>query len=445
MNAQQAFEQVKQLKPDKKFAYIEEAVFWGAWEGKSYREMAHELGYEEGYLKDTGARLWRLLSECLDQDVTKKRIRLIFGEVSDLTAIASPPAQPQPQNLNLPKFPGSPLPFDSPLYVARPPLEALCLSNVQQPGSLTRLKAPWRMGKTSLINQVMGTAQQSGMKPVFVDIRQADPKALADLDQFLRWFCCAIGQQLGLTCDFETHWFASAGSKLSCTALVQSWLLHQVKVPLVLAIDTVHHLMDYPHIASHFFSMLRSWYEKARVRTEWQNLRLIMAYVDELDLPLQLHQSPFNVGLRLDLLPFTRTQVLDLASRDAFRPLELQESGQLETLFTLIDGQPYLWQLAFYWLRSGHLSLEQLLTQAPIHQGIYQEYLRYVGMKLQQNPTLVQAIQQLLTATEPIALASPTVERLQALGLIRLDETKATLACQLYRQYFTTYFADRRV
>jgi hypothetical protein len=301
------------------------------------------------------------------------------------------------------------------------------------------------MGKTSLLNQVMGTTQQAGMKPVFVDIRQAAPEALSDLDRFLRWFCCAIGDQLGLACDFETHWFASAGSKLSCTALVQSWLRNQVNAPVVLAIDTVHHLMDYPHLASHFFSMLRSWHEKARIRAEWQNLRLVMAYADELDLPLQLHQSPFNVGLLLEIPPFTREQIIDLANRDLFSNLGLHESEQLDSLFALIDGQPYLWQLAFYWLQSGHLSLEQLLTQAPTNQGIYHEYLRYIGIKLQQNPALIQVIKQMLMTTKPITLEPQMSDRLQRLGLIQIDDTKARFNCNLYRQYFATYFADQSV
>jgi hypothetical protein len=222
-------------------------------------------------------------------------------------------------------------------------------------------------------------------------------------------------------------------------------LLHSIKAPVVLAIDTVHHLMDYPHIASHFFSMLRSWYEKARVRAEWQNLRLIMTYVNELDLPLPLHQSPFNVGLRLQVPSLTLQQVVDLTNRDIYHHLGVNEAAQLAPLFALIEGQPYLWQLALYWLRSGELSLTPLIEQAPTNQGIYYDYLRYVKIKLQRDATLIEAVQRMLAAAEPIALEESVTERLHELGLTRLDGPKATFACDLYRQYFATYLAERYV
>jgi hypothetical protein len=78
---------------------------------------------------------------------------------------------------------------------------------------------------------------------------------------------------------------------------VQEYFLSQSQVPIAIAIDTVHHLVDYPQIAMNFFAMLRSWYEQARIRADWQKLRLIIAYAAELELPLPANQSPFNVGL----------------------------------------------------------------------------------------------------------------------------------------------------
>jgi len=446
MESQEALDIVKQLVPDKSLSYVEEAVFLGTWEGKRYREMALELGYEEGYLKDTGSKLWRLLSDCLGKEVTKKRIRFILDEASCSEAIATPPAslQAPPLSHNI-KFPGSPLPYGSPFYILRSPIEDLCTATLQQPGSLIRIKAPCRMGKTSLMNQSTGTARTLGMKTVFLDIRQADADVLADLDAFLRWFCWALSQQLELKCDFDKCWFPSAGSKLSCTTLVQEWLINQIKEPVVIAIDTVHHLVDYPHIASNFFSMLRAWYEKARVREEWQKLRLIMAYVNELDLPLELHQSPFNVGLLLEIPPFTHEQVMELARGYELPRAGLSDFAKLEPLFALIGGHPYLWHLAYYWLQSGHLSLAQLLEQAPTTQGIYREHLRYIGLKLQQDPDAVQAVQQMLTESAPVYLEQRTFDRLRELGLIQPDGIKATISCGLYREYFAPCLVGQRV
>lgn len=458
MDGKQALTIVRQLAPGIDLAYVEEAVFLATWEGKRYREMAEELGYEEGYLKDIGSRLWRLLSDRLGEEITKKRLRYILSEIADQAdgatgqsraTVGDRPGIP-PIGSDTPlgctaseiRFPGSPLPFGSPFYIARSPLEDLCLTTLQQPGSLVRIKGSLRTGKTSLINWAMGSAQTLGMKTVLLDIRQADAAILTDLDTFLRWFCWAIGESLGIACEFDKYWFASAGSKLSCTALVQDWLIKQVETPMVVAIDAMHRLVDYPSIAIDFLSMLRSWYEKARVRKEWQKLRLIMAYAHDLDLPLPLHQSPFNVGLHLEVPPLNRAQVLDLAHRYGLSALADSQGADFEMLFDLLAGHPYLWQLAFYWLHSGHVSLASLVAQAPTDQGIYQEHLRYLGLMLQKQPGLLEAVQQLLSAEEAVALPQSVVDPLIDLGLIRRSGFQVQFSCGLYRDYCSRRWGD---
>ncbi|MEO0644669.1 MAG: NB-ARC domain-containing protein [Cyanobacteria bacterium J06650_10] len=63
-------------------------VFRKAWEGKSYVEIAVATGYEHGYIKDTGAQLWKLLSRVLGKKVTKNNFRNIICGLS-----------PQPKSL----------------------------------------------------------------------------------------------------------------------------------------------------------------------------------------------------------------------------------------------------------------------------------------------------------------------------------------------------------
>lgn len=436
MEVQEALNIVQQILAPRQLSYIEELVFSHTWNEKLYREMALDTGYEEGYLKDTGSHLWHLLSEKLGYPVTKKRLRLILADVFALeNPIAYAPAQGSDAVAML-EFPGSPLACGSPLYIERSPIEDLAVATLHQPGGLVRIKAPQRMGKTSLINHVMGVAHQAGIKTVFVDFRQADANALGDVDQFLRWFSWAIGQQLTLGCNFDAYWFDSAGSKLSCTTHLQEHVLSQVEGPIVVAIDTVHHLVHYPHIAQNFFSMLRSWYEQAKVREDWQKLRLMMAYVAELDLPLQINQSPFNVGLPLDLPHFTPAQVSDLVERYDLHTLGLGDVGTLQPLLNLVGGHPYLLQLAFYWLRSGHLTLAQLLQDAASNHGIFREELHRLWRALQRDDTLMDAFYQVVLAAEPIDLNPKVAEELEGLGLVELEGVKASLRCELFRQYF---------
>ncbi len=45
------------------------------------------------------------------------------------------------------EFPGGPVPLESPFYIERPPIEQLAYAEVEQPGSLIRIKPPGRWEK----------------------------------------------------------------------------------------------------------------------------------------------------------------------------------------------------------------------------------------------------------------------------------------------------------
>lgn len=447
--SQAILETVKEILAPRQLSYIEEVVLLNSWEGKLYREIAQETEYEEGYLKDIGSHLWLEMSKQIGREVTKKNLHSMLMGYCDETKQATSqslltdpvPDEPAADKID---FPGCPLPFGSALYIQRLPIENQAIAAIHQAGSLIRIKAPYRMGKTSLINQVMGFAAESGMQTVFVDMRQTDASVLEDLEHFLRWFCWVIGQQLNLPPKFDEYWFASAGSKLSCTTYVQEYFLCQSQVPIVIAIDTTHHLVDYPHIAMNFFSMLRSWYEQSRIRADWQKLRLITAYVAELELPLPANQSPFNVGLPLSLPWLTMPQINELAERYELCKAGIRDVGTLQPLLDLVGGHPYLLQLAFYWLRSQYLSLTQLLQEAPTTRGIYSEYLRCLWSALQRDDTLITAFQQVLSTPEMIQLDIKTAYQLEDLGLVQISGTKVSLRCELYRQYFCAYLESQR-
>lgn len=458
MDKQAALTLIQDILAPRKLSSLEEIVICYSWDGKRYREMALSLGYEEGYLKDTGSRLWQSLSDSLGYPVSKKRLRYILTElvaqsqiaktapkaviVSPENAPASPPDKASPTERSLPdleqllEYPGSPLSFGSPFYIKRSPVEELAVSVLQHPGGLLRIKAPWRMGKTSLINHVLGECQQLGHATVVVDMRQADTTSLENLDAFFRWFCLSVNQQLNLTWELDKYWFEDAGSKLSCTTYMQEHILAQMGSPLVIAIDTCHALMEYPVIAKNFFAMLRSWYEQAKVRPQWQKLRLILAHVDTLNLPVHAHQSPFNIGLQAELNCLTYQQIDGLRKRYSLE-IKGPETAALESLVELVGGHPYLMQLAFYWLKSGQFSLEQILQAAATNGGIYREYLRGLWLIVQREDALIKALGQVLLTSESVYLNPEKVNALLDIGLVEMTGYQVRLRCELYRGYFS--------
>lgn len=427
---------LKSILAPKELNNLEEIVFLSTWEGKRYREIAEDTGYQEGYLKDIGSQLWLALAQKLGYPVTKKNLRLILTQYCRLNRLTTAPQPPAEASTYKPEFPGSPLLFASPFYIKRPPIEDRAIATLLQPGSLIRIKAPQSMGKTSFIHQMMGVAAQRGIRTVLVDVQQADTEVLGDLERFLRWFCWNIGQQLNLEPQFEDYWFTHAGSKLSCTTYVQEYFLKQIPQPILVAIDKVHHLVEYPNLAQNFFPLLRSWYEQARVRENWQKLRLIIAHSAELELPIQSHQSPFNVGLPLVLPDLTYEQIKALAARYELHKVGISDFNALEPLLQWIGGHPYLLQLAFYWLYSGYVSLAQLLESAPTNEGIYGEYLRRQWLNLQRNDRWLKAFVKVLTAPNALQLDHATSHRLEGMGLVKFEGIKVSLRCELYRKYF---------
>lgn len=58
-----------------------------------------------------------------------------------------------------PEFPGSPLALDSVFYIEPAPITDQCKREISKPGALIRIRAPQRMGKTSLLNRILAAAE----------------------------------------------------------------------------------------------------------------------------------------------------------------------------------------------------------------------------------------------------------------------------------------------
>jgi uncharacterized protein YjbI with pentapeptide repeats len=57
---------------------VQEIVFRQSWEGRSYMEIAKSAGYEYDYIKDAGAKLWKLLSKALEEKVKKDNLKSVL-------------------------------------------------------------------------------------------------------------------------------------------------------------------------------------------------------------------------------------------------------------------------------------------------------------------------------------------------------------------------------
>lgn len=357
------------------------------------------------------------------------------GEVSALYPLPAP-ADGRPLPVAEPVLPEGQVQLDSAFYVERPPIEERCYQRIMQPGSLIRIKAPRQMGKTSLMARILHHAQSEGAQVVSLSFQLADGKVFADLNHLLRWFCSSISRRLKLPNRVADYWDDLLGSKDNCSVYFEEYLLPACEGPLVLGLDEVDRVFAYPEIAEDFFGLLRAWHEEAKNQALWQSLRLVVVHATEVYVKLNIHQSPFNVGLPIELKEFSPPQVAQLAQLHGW------DSGdrRLALLLDLLAGHPYLTRLAMYSLSKGDLQWEQFLHSAPTEAGIFSDHLRRHWWILRQYPDLFQGMAQVIAHEEGVRLPSEVMFQLQSMGLVRMQGNLALPRCRLYQDYFRDYF-----
>lgn len=423
---------------------LQELVLRSSWEGKTYTSIAFEAHYGEERVRKVASHLWQLLTDFWKEPINKSSFRA-YAETCRLTRVQQQLIKEFNRTataISL-EFPSGPVSLNSRFYIPRPPIEELVYTEITEPGSVICIKAPNKMGKSSLVLRILAHAASLGYKIVSLDFQQADKAVFANLDKFLRWFCANVSRELGLEPKLNDYWDRDMGSKISCSLYFQTYLLSALSSPLVLALNEVDWVFEHPEIAGDFLPLLRSWYEQAKRVEIWQKLRLVLAYSTEILVPIRLTQSPFNIGLPIKLPPFTLLQVENLAQRHG---LDWRDSSDARRLMAIIGGHPYLVRLALYYLMGkGGLErdLGQILQQAPTQAGIYNEYLRQYVLALREDPELESAFSVVIAATDPVKLEPVVAYKLESMGLVNLDGDRAYPACELYRLYFREQFNTR--
>ncbi len=334
---------------------------------------------------------------------------------------------------NSPNYPSGPVPLDSPFYIPRPPVEELVYEEISKPGALIRIKGAKEMGKSSLMLRIVDYAKNLGYQIVAIDFQQFDADCLNNLDRFLRSFCLQVTQQLNLEPNLDEYWDEDIGGKISCSLYLRWHILENLSSPLVLVLNEVNELFEYPQLTQDFLPLLRSWYEEAKQVIAWRSLRLIVVYTTEVYVPLKITQSPFNIGLPVQLADFTAEQVEELAQ---LHQLEWHES-HTEKLMAMVGGHPFLVRLALYHLTTHpEDTLENLLNNAATDTGIYAEHLQRLSRTLEEDPELKTVFQDLILANSSLKLPQNLSYKLESLGLVNLNNNQVKVSYELYQKYF---------
>lgn len=326
---------------------------------------------------------------------------------------------------------------ESKFYIASP-YEDRCYEEIEKPGSLIRIKSPDKMGKSSLTARVLNHAEQLGYRTVMIDLDLTNQKFFADQDKFNQWFCASVGKPLGIRVKLEDYWDDIFGPNDNSTDYFEKYLLKAEDPPLVLALDSFDRIFEYDLIEPDFCALLRGWYERSKYKKQWEKLRLIIVHSRESYAKRDINQSPFNVGLPIELGEFTLDQVRELVVRHELK----WSDAEFKKFTNLIGGHPYMVRVGLYKIAAGDLTLETFLKTAPTEAGIFSDLLRGFLSTLEGSPDLRAAMKKVVESDEPVDLRADDSFKLDSMGLVVRVQNAVIPRCLLYRQYFRKRLAD---
>ncbi|MBD2041468.1 WD40 repeat domain-containing protein [Microcoleus sp. FACHB-672] len=78
MKVEEALAILDQVLWPQRLNKVQEIVLRHAWKGLTYQQMAKTSDYDADYIRDTGSKLWQLLSQTLGEKVTKNNVQSVL-------------------------------------------------------------------------------------------------------------------------------------------------------------------------------------------------------------------------------------------------------------------------------------------------------------------------------------------------------------------------------
>ena len=296
-------------------------------------------------------------------------------------------------------------------------------------GTTTTIRAPRQTGKTSLLVRGLHAARQNDAHAVLLDLQGIDLTANSSQTTFLHEIAEIISLETRVDEEkLEDSWRTSLGPQKKLTYFLEDHVLPERTTPLILAIDEADRLLM-TTFHKDFFGLLRSWHNLRAFKPVWENLNIVLVISTEPYLLIEDNQSPFNVGLQIDLHDFTVEQTQELNARHG-SPLAQREVVEMTDL---LGGHPFLTRQVLYTMVVRHLSWREISPTLATDDGPLQHHLMDLYRKLAGQPELIEAMKQIIRfghSTDGISLF-----RLLKAGLIKGKGDAYASRCDLYDRY----------
>lgn len=350
-------------------------------------------------------------------------------------AVAAQPASPATESR---AFTGGALPPDSPYYVRRD-VDVMAEAALSARESVVLLKGPRQTGKSSLLARGLQVARDAGTRVAFLDLQTLTGAELETPERFFLVVAQALADQLAPDALPEQVWEADRGAGRNLRHYLRTVILPRDERPLVWALDEVDRLFTCP-FGNEVFGLLRSWHNERALDPSgpWRKLSLVLAYATEAHLFItDLNQSPFNIGVRLELGDFTPEQTRELAARF---PSRLSAAGLEERFSGLLSGHPFLVHRALHAMGTEGRTFAWIEETALQSEGLFFSHLSRLGVSLRRDAELCAAVSAVLAGRK-----LPEMEaflRLRSAGvLVGEGPGSARVRCGLYRRFLTQLLA----
>lgn len=340
------------------------------------------------------------------------------------------PSQGYPLKTSL-RAPTGAVPLDSPFYVERN-ADAQLMQQLEMPRSITTIRGARQTGKSSLLVRGVEFAKKQGALVVHLNCQGLfDRYGLSDMDQCFKHWSYEVARQIGLNpSNVDSIWKEPSAPKPKMSKFVEDWILKRTQDPVVLAMDEMDVLLRAPFYEE-FFSLLRSWYNEGAAGDPWKKLSVVMAISTYPSLFISnIHESPFNVGVTIELRDFSEAQVRDLNKRHG-EPLK---PTQIPEIMELLGGHPYLIRQALYTLAQESMSWRKLTTVADKRNGPFGTHLYAHLDRLYGDQELVEAMRRVVA--DGTCPEGKVFMRLESAGLVKRQGRKCVCYYGLYELFF---------
>jgi len=239
--------------------------------------------------------------------------------------------------------PGGTLPPDAESYVERQADSDIVGALLTQ--ELVYVLDSRQKGKSSLIVRTLKALRAMDVKAVHLDLQRLGANLSAE-----QWYAAllySVGEELGLTSKLFEYWqrHLQVGPMARWFGALEKVVLPSVSGNAVIFIDEIDYVQSLPFSTDEFFAGIRELFNRRSERPELARLTFCLVGVAS---PSRLIQNegltPFNVGRRIHLLDFTRSE-LDAYAPRLCRPSDPAGSTMLNRILWWTGGHPYLVQM----------------------------------------------------------------------------------------------------